>query len=204
MRYLFVFILLLGLSGCELLVITEPTAATAIDVDAAWAVHNKKLNNLEGWNIDGRISISYEEEAWHATLLWQQINQAYQIRLFGPFGAGAIELNGSPESVVLIQDGQQQYSQDPELLLSQQVGFKVPIKGLRYWVVGQQIPDKPATLELDELGRLTQLQQGGWKIRYHAYTKTNGYSMPSKIFMNNKGLDVRIIIDRWQLTGPEA
>jgi len=204
MRYLLVFVFLLGLSGCELLVITEPTPSAEIDVDAAWAAHNKKLNTLEAWNIDGRISLRFEEEAWHATLLWQQIDQAYHIRLFGPFGAGAIELNGSPQSVVLTQDGQQQYSQDPEQLLSQQVGYRVPINGLRYWAVGQQIPDKSAKIEFDEFGRLAQLEQDGWKIRYRAYVDMGGYTLPSKIFMDNKGLDVRLVIDRWQLTGPKA
>ncbi len=204
MRYLLVFVFLFGLSGCEVLVISEPVPSAAIDVDAAWAAHNKKLNNIEAWNIDGRISIRFEEEAWHATLLWQQIDQAYHIRLFGPFGAGAIELNGSPQSVVLTQDGQQQYSQDPEQLLSQQVGLRVPINGLRYWAVGQQVPDKSARIELDEWGRLAQLEQDGWKVRYRGYVKTDGYMMPSKIFLDNKGLDVRIVIDRWKLTGPKA
>lgn len=201
MRILFVFVLLFGLSGCEVLVISEPTTSTTIDVDAAWAEHNKKLETLEAWDIEGRISIRFEEEAWHATLLWQQIDQAYHIKLFGPFGAGAIELNGSPQSVVLTQDGQQQYSQDPELLLSQQLGFRVPINGLRYWAVGQKVPNKSAIIEFDSFGRLANLQQDGWNIRYRGYVNTKGYSLPSKIFMDNAGLDVRIVIDRWQVTG---
>lgn len=204
MRQLLILVFLLGLSGCEVLVISEPTPSASIDVDAAWRAHNKKLDTLEAWNMDGRISIRYEDEAWHATLLWQQIDQAYHIRLFGPFGAGAIELNGSPQSVVLTQDGQQQYSQDPEQLLSQQVGFKVPINGLRFWAVGQQVPDKSAQIELDESGRLAQIKQDGWVVRYRGYSTIGGYTMPSKIFLDNKGLDVRIVIDRWQLTGPEA
>jgi len=204
MRYLFVLVLLVGLSGCEVLVISEPEPLATIDVEDAWAAHNKKLNTLEAWDIEGRISIRFEEEAWHATLLWQQIDQAYHVRLFGPFGAGAIELNGSPQSVVLRQDGQQHHSQDPEQLLSQQVGFRVPINGLRYWAVGQQVPNKSAKIEFDSLGRLENLQQDGWNIRYRGYVNTKGYTLPSKIFMDNKGLDVRIVIDRWQVTGPQT
>jgi len=204
MRYLLVFVFLFSLSGCESLVTTESEPASSIDVDAAWAEHHKKLSTLDVWNINGRISLRFQEEAWHATLLWKQIDQAYHIRLFGPFGAGAVELNGSPQHVVLTQDGQQQFSQDPEQLLSQQVGYRVPINGLRYWAIGQQVPNKSAIIELDEFGRLAQLQQDGWKIRYRAYVTSQGFTLPSKIFMENKGLDVRLVIDRWQLTGPEA
>lgn len=204
MKYLLVLICLTALSGCELLVLSEPEVPKAKDVDTAWALHNKKLEQLEAWNIDGRISLRLEDEAWHATLLWQQIDQAYHIRLFGPFGAGAIQLDGSPQTVILTQDGEQLHSQDPEQLLSQRLGWHVPINGLRYWAVGQKIPDKPAKLDLDQAGYLANLEQDGWKIRYRRYVMVDGYLLPSKIFMDNKGLDIRIVIDRWQITGPKA
>lgn len=204
MRYLLVLVCLAALSGCELLVLSEPDESKLKDVDAAWLSHNKKLAQLEAWNIDGRISLRLNEEAWHATLLWQQIDQAYHIRLFGPFGAGAIQLDGSPQTVILTQDGEQIHSQDPEQLLSQRLGWYVPINGLRYWAVGQKIPDKSAKLDLDQFGQLANLEQDGWKIRYRRYVMVDGYLLPSKIFMDNKGLDIRIVIDRWQITGPKA
>ena len=204
MRYLLVLVCIASLSGCELLVLSEPDAAKANNIDAAWLLHNKKLADLEAWNIDGRISLRLDEEAWHASLLWQQIDQAYHIRLFGPFGAGAIQLDGSPHTVTLTQDGQQEHSQDPEQLLSQRLGWRVPVNGLRYWAVGQKIPDKPATFDLDPTGHLANLEQDGWKIRYRRYVEVNGYTLPSKIFMDNKGLDIRIVIDRWQIIGSKT
>jgi len=204
MRYLLVLICVAALSGCESLVVSEPAEPHAKTVDEAWASHNKKLAQLEAWNIDGRISLRLDEEAWHATLLWQQIDQAYHIRLFGPFGAGAIQLDGSPQAVVLTQEGEQLHSQDPEQLLSQRLGWHVPIKGLRYWAVGQKIPNKSANVDLDQFGHLANLEQDGWKIRYRRYVTVDGYSLPSKIFMENKGLDIRIVIDRWKITGQKA
>jgi len=201
MRYLLVLVCVTALSGCELLVLSEPDAVTVKDTGAAWSLHNKKLSELDTWNIDGRISLRLDEEAWHATLLWKQIDQAYHIRLFGPFGAGAIQLDGSPQTVILTQDGEQVHSQDPEQLLSQRLGWHVPVNGLRYWAIGQKIPDKPAKFDLDPMGQLARLEQDGWKIRYRRYVAVNGYSLPSKIFMDNKGLDIRIVINRWQLPG---
>jgi len=96
------------------------------------------------------------------------------------------------------------HSQDPEQLLSQRLGWRVPIKGLRYWAVGQKIPDQPAKFDLDPMGHLANLEQAGWKIRYRRYVTVDGYSLPSKIFMDNKGLDIRIVIDRWQITGSSS
>jgi len=204
MRYLLVLVCLAALSGCESLLLSEPVVSKAKDVESAWALHNKKLEELVAWNIDGRISVRLDEEAWHATLLWQQIDQAYHIRLFGPFGAGAIQLDGSPQTVVLTQDGEQVHSQDPQQLLAQRLGWQVPINGLRYWAIGQKIPAKPAKLAFNDAGHLVSLEQAGWKIRYRRYAVINGYTLPSKIFMDNKGLDIRIVIDRWQTTGSKT
>jgi len=204
MRYLLVLVCLTALSGCESLLLSEPVAPKVKDVGSAWTQHNKKLSELVAWNIDGRISVRLDEEAWHATLLWQQIDQVYHIRLFGPFGASAIQLDGSPHAVVLTQDGEQVHSQDPQQLLAQRLGWQVPINGLRYWAIGQKIPTKPAKLALDDAGHLASLEQEGWKIRYRRYAVINGYTLPSKIFMDNKGLDIRIVIDRWQTTGSKT
>lgn len=202
MRYLLALVFLMTLSGCELLVLSEADVSKPKDIDAAWQLHNEKLAELEAWDIEGRISLRFDDEAWHASLLWQQIDQVYHIRLFGPFGSGAIQLDGSPQSVTLTQDGQQLHSQDPQQLLLQRLGWRVPINGLRYWVIGQKMPDKPANFDLDQFGRLANLEQDGWKIRYRRYVSVNGYSLPNKIFMDSQRLDIRIVIDRWQITGP--
>ena len=80
----------------------------------------------------------------------------------------------------------------------------MPINGLRYWAVGQRIPDSPAKLVLDASGRLANLIQAGWKIRYRRYVPVKGFVLPSKIFMDHKDLDIRIVIDRWQVTGHQT
>ena len=202
LRALLLTCCLVVLPGCELLELAQPESApAATDREAANALHNRKLATLEAWSIDGRISVRLGEEAWHATILWQQIDQAYHIRMFGPFGSGAIQLDGSPHSVVLVQDGQALHSQDPEQLFYERVGWRVPLNGLRYWAVGQPVPDRPVAIELDTAGRLASLQQDGWAVRYRSYVEAGGYSLPGKIFIDNQGLDIRLVIDRWQTTG---
>jgi len=200
MKYLSLLFFVLLLSGCDVLVLSEPPVKPVTDQQSAWQAHNKRLSQLDTWNIDGRISVRLDEEAWHANILWRQIDKAYHIQIFGPFGAGAIQLDGSPQAVVLTHDGRQTHSNDPEQLLAQQIGWRVPVKGLRFWTVGQAIPGEPAQIELDPAGRLAILRQNGWKIRYRRYVDTAGFTLPGKIFMDNEGLDVRLVIDNWQIT----
>ena len=190
------------LSGCELLPVTEAPAITpTIEPQAAWAQHQSQLNSLEAWTLDGRISMRQDEEAWHASLQWQQIDSAYHINLFGPFGQGALRLDGSPQSVILQHDGETVQSDDAEQLLRQQVGLQVPVNGLRYWAVGLAAPGSDYKEELDQEGRLAVLQQNGWRVRYRGYVAVKGFMLPGKIFLDRDGLDVRLVVDQWQVVG---
>jgi len=200
MKYLSAFFFIILLSGCDVLVLSEPPVSAVADQRAAWEQHKKRLSLLEAWSIDGRISIRLADEAWHANIVWRQIDKAYHIQIFGPFGAGAVQLDGSPQTVVLTHDGRKTHSNDPEQLLAQQLGWRVPVNGLRYWAVGQAIPGEPAKVELDAAGRLAVLRQNGWHIRYRRYVDAAGFTLPGKIFMDNEGLDVRLVIDNWQTT----
>ncbi|NNG13679.1 MAG: outer membrane lipoprotein LolB, partial [Gammaproteobacteria bacterium] len=146
-RLVYLYVVLL--SGCELLPVTETPLPAVADPREAWAQHRLQLNNLEAWTLDGRISLRQDEEAWHASLQWQQIDSAYHINLFGPFGQGALQLDGSPQSVILQHDGETVQSDDAEQLLRQRVGLQVPVNGLRYWAVGLAAPGSEHKEELD-------------------------------------------------------
>ena len=70
----------------------------------------------------------------------------------------------------------------------------------RFWVRG--IPD-PAqavgNLNLDAEGRLRDLAQGGWRISVLAYRDFGGRTLPAKLFLNAGELQIRLIIDTWQI-----
>lgn len=198
-RLVFLCVALLG--GCEMLPAPEAPVTLSVDPQAAWAQHRLQMDSLEAWTLDGRISLRQGEEAWHATLHWQQIDSAYHINLFGPFGQGAVQLDGSPQSVILQHDGETVQSDDAERLLRQHLGLQVPVKGLRYWAIGLVAPGSDYKEELDPAGRLLSLQQDGWRVRYRGYVAVKGFMLPDKIFLDHDGLDVRLVVDQWQTVG---
>lgn len=202
MKYLSLMLLLVTLSGCELVPISQPASPGVADPDAVWAAHTAQLSALEAWKLDGRISVSFEAEAWHASMRWQQIDSVYHIRLFGPFGQGTAQLDGSPDSVILTQGDDTWQSDNAENLLLAHLGVRVPVDGLRYWVLGRAAPDSPHEVELDAAGRLAILRQAGWRIRYRGYTDNGNLQLPTKIFLDHDGLDIRLVIHSWETTGP--
>ncbi len=85
-------------------------------------------------------------------------------------------------------------------MLRDVAGLDLPVNGLRYWLMGLTVPDQKVTgLRFDGGGRLEYLEQGGWKIRYLRYSKTDLLDMPTKVFMDSPQVRARIIVQQWDL-----
>ena len=131
---------------------------------------------------------------------WRQQEQEFDIDLHGPLGRKVAAINGKEGDVQLTTSKGKSYSAtDPEDLMQDLFGYSLPVNGLRYWMRG--IPDpqqKYASLELDEQGRLKQLNQAGWSIDYNRYHDGEP-AMPAFIKITNQTLNANIVIDHWSL-----
>jgi len=155
---------------------------------------------MQHWFASGRAAINNGVESWHVNLLWLQQGENYQIRLFGPFGAGQVQLtenNGLVE--LLTSDNERFYSDNIDTLLYERTGVKMPVAELRYWLIGLPSPAGKDSARVDKHGRLSLLQQGAWRVRYKRYVPVNGLVLPRKIFADKQDLDVRVVIDEWKL-----
>lgn len=196
MKYLLILLLSLSLLACT----TAPSRPAAEHPEQAWQAHRATLVMLQQWQLVGRLAIQTENEGWHATINWLQQQQEYDIRLIAPLGQGTIQLYGNDKQVVLSSgEGEQTLANDPEALLYQEFGWRVPVASLRYWVLGLPAPGA-AQRELDDYGRLTRLFQNNWEIQFHDYEKQGAWELPGRIFINNHRAKVRLVVSRWDLT----
>ncbi|MGH8120912.1 MAG: lipoprotein insertase outer membrane protein LolB, partial [Gammaproteobacteria bacterium] len=77
----------------------------------------------------------------------------------------------------------------------------VPLHGLKYWVMGVPEPGiETDNLLLDDKGRMTDLQQSGWRISISRYSEFNGKELPSKLFMQNDRFQLRLVVLAWKTT----
>ena len=192
-RLLFIILLLLLMTGCSSLPEHTPQQTD-------WQQREAQLEKFQQWQMDGRIAIRTEDDSWSGSLKWQQLGQLYDIRFSGPFGQGAINLTGDQYRVVLSSaDGDIVGNNGVEQLLHQQLGWHVPISHLQYWVVGRPNPSVDGSvLQFDQFGRIERLQQDDWEVSYRRYQSYQQLDLPSKIFIENHRLSVRLVIDTWQ------
>lgn len=166
---------------------------------AAWKAHKARITTLDGWQINGKVGIRAPNDSGSGTLFWLQRQGYFDIRLSGPLGRGAARLTGRPDDVTLEIANQGRYHADsPEALLEQQLGWRLPVSHLLWWVRGLPAPDSRSQLTLDGDSHLSRLVQDGWTVEYTRYTEQNGYSLPERLKLKGQDLDVTLVIKDWQ------
>jgi len=173
---------------------------TAPEQAHAWQTHQAQVAGLSAWTLSGRISVSTEDDSWSGKLRWRQGGEQFQIAFDAPMGMGAARLRSDDTGVLMeVSNGQQYAAVDAESLLYQFIGMRLPVTGLRYWVTGLPQPDLPSSLEYDSAGRLARMQQASWDIRYRGYMHVRNVDLPKKVFIDNQRLNVRLVIERWDV-----
>ena len=95
-------------------------------------------------------------------------------------------------------DGKVESSAEPEQFINQQLGMFVPLRSLRYWVVG--LPEPAKAFEETPAG----FKQAGWLSEFKQMQRTNKEAMPRKMTVTNEQVKVKLIIDHWILNDPKT
>lgn len=185
----------LELSSCA----TVPAPETPKNEPLTWHTRTQSLSDITRWDIKALVAIRTDKDAESISLRWQQNNQNYTINLFGPLGTNAYVLSGQPGKVELINPkGKKFYADSPESLFAQQTGWHLPVSHLKYWVRGLPAPGSIDFKQFDSFHHLSALRQDGWQIQFLRYTSLHQVDLPSKIFLNNPDIHVKIIISQWR------
>jgi len=193
---------LLLIGGCAGL----PPAAPGPQAERAWAERLARLEALAGWRLSGKLAVRAAGSSWAARLRWWQRGGEARVRLAGPLGQGLYELRIDPSGARLRDAaGRERRAESAEALLRAETGRSLPIEGLRYWIEGRPRPGEPVgRLALDEAGRVSELSQSGWRIRYRGYRpagRPRGLDMPRELELTRALVRVRVLVRDWRLEG---
>ncbi len=198
MRIYLVWFLLLILTACAT---TTPVDNTPRKSSPTWEQQASSRASINHWDLKGLIAVRTQKDAVSATWQWrEESNRHYSIHLFGPLGSNSFQLTGDPAQVLLqTSDGKQFNAPSPEILLEQQVGWRLPVSSLYYWIRGLPVPTLSAKKQFNANNQLALLAQDGWIIQYLDYNTVNQLDMPSKIVLTHPDITIKIVIKQWQI-----
>lgn len=156
----------------------------------------------------GRFSMRYriegKEETLHGQFDWRQSTHITTITLYSPIGQAVAFVEVRPDITTFTAAGHAPKSAaNTEALLKEQMGWSLPVSGLKTWLQGcaidlngQAFTASPKNAEV--------ITKDGWQINYLDWASTPKMLLPKRINLvkgsydlKNVDITLKLIIDEW-------
>lgn len=152
------------------------------------------------FDLAGRIAVKYRDQSSSGNLRWQHRGSSDDMVLLSPLGQTVTQISRNSNGVTLVDQAHKIHrAADAETLTGKLLGWRLPLSGLIYWVVGQPAPSLPYHVERDTQHYPMQLMQDGWQVNYSAWQTVDGQGLPRKIILQREDLEIRLVVDEWTL-----
>lgn len=155
--------------------------------------------------MSGRLSAQYEtkngSQAIHISFNWSQTPQQTLVTLTSPTGQTLATLLINEQGAQLNQSHKPtRFANDANQLLSDMLGWPLPVAGLRDWLQGflGAGHNLPITSEI----ATNAFSVDGWNLRYMGWQTENSIERPKRLDLTRQteqaGLvSLRIVVDKW-------
>ncbi len=149
------------------------------------------------WSLEGRMAISGPDDSGSGSLAWSQQGSNFRFALSAPVSGKTWTLSGDSEHAELTGLREQAIvGTNAAQLLGRELGWKVPVAQLAFWVRGIRAPGE-AKVVFREDGLPAEIRQDGWLIEFRDYEGSGDPILPRRIFANNGDYRVRLVVRRW-------
>ncbi len=185
------------LSGCVSL---KPPKLTKTQTDyqkSSPLTREQKLRAMKSWNISGAVSVKQPGRSFIARYTWQQIGGQYNINIHSNLDLASVQLIGNASQVTMkASDGKTFKSNNINSLMQQQLGWRLPVNNLKYWIRSLPAPGN-ANAKYNSLGQTQRINQTGWTVTYSRYQRINGLELPTLMNVSGRDLQLRIVVKNW-------
>ncbi|MBF8268753.1 MAG: outer-rane lipoprotein lolB [Gammaproteobacteria bacterium] len=147
------------------------------------------------FELTGRIAVRFQDRRFSSALRWKQDAGGDEIWFTAPLGQTIAYLRADGGAATLTTADQKHYRAGSiESLTRSALGWRLPVAGLRNWVLGQPAPGVvSATVERDDASRITRFKQDDLQIAF-SYAES-GATRPSRIEVVGSEAEMRFVID---------
>ena len=194
MRLIILLLLVILVSACTTTLQPTPTVSN-------WEQHVSQLEQLDRWLLEGKLGYRDGKDGGSAWVNWSQNSSSFEVKLNGPFGAGATRIVGNNNYAELQRANHENISAKSAAALTEILfGWPWPVEQLQYWVRGIPAPmisKNNIRHNLD--GTLAQLEQSNWTLQFSRYQKIGHWVLPGKVKGQNGDYQFTLVIKNWQL-----
>lgn len=158
--------------------------------------------NAAAFELAGRLSVRSDGRAFASAIRWQQSAAGDEVWLNTPLGQTLAHLEDRRAGATLTTAEQKQYrAQSIESLTQSAFGWRFPLAGLRYWVLGESAPSVAAVAPArDAAGRLLRVTQAGWQVEFE-YADAAAVR-PARLDLTAPEAQIRLVVDRFERVAP--
>lgn len=168
---------------------------------AVHTAHLKQIAHIHAFNLKGRLAVNANSKGYSGSMTWQHHINRDAIDVFTPLGSKIAHIEKSETQVTLTNaKGERVSAQDAESLTEKTLGWRLPLSGLSDWAVGRPTQAPVTQQQWDDSGKLTLLEQQGWKIEYLEYKEQLGVALPQKISLRRENILLKLVVEEWTVT----
>lgn len=156
--------------------------------------HATILEHIQSFQATGRLKFRTFKEQTTASFSWLEQDGVITTELFGPLGLGTIHLHVENNGQSTLKaEGKIYTASNPESLLAETAGLKLPISFLRFWLKGMPSPRYYPEFQNDSVGKLVSLRQDNLHLKYLQYHQ-GPVPLPQKIEVKHPEFELTMII----------
>lgn len=197
--------ILLSLSFLLILFGCSSTPEPIVDVE--WQAHQQKLQQIQTYQVIGKIGYISPEQRETLNFQWQKSPNKSQLRLTNFLGQTVLSLSMDAKgAIVETYDDQKFNAANGQILIYQLTGLDIPIDDLQDWVLG--LPTKADHFKLNENNTLASLDKTSVRQNWHVdYTRYKEFSwqngnipLPDRMQLTQQQTSIKLVISKWILT----
>lgn len=149
--------------------------------------------------LNGRITVRHDADRTSASVNWTHRPEQDEILLLSPLGQTMARIVRDAQGVELSTPDKHYAAEDTGELTQQVLGWRLPLDGLRYWVLALPVPGGKVGIEHDAVGRVSVMHQDGWDIHYVRYAAETPDSLPLRLILRREKMEIQFLIDEWEI-----
>ena len=155
------------------------------------------------FRLDGKVSWRAPDRRGRASLIWNEAPQRTRLVISGPFGSGTAVLKEDTNGASLEFGDRVTHDVDAGRLLERELGLRLPVREVRDWIRGRPGSKGAVVIARDQDGRIVELEEAGWAVRFDRYSIVDGIQLPGRVVMEQGAYALRFVATRWRLGSAE-